>query len=157
MVAVNMGSFRLLYHVMHGATDLTKYALNDASWVNSIRVYSFVFNTFGIDERDSKERLTNPMILDMGLTTGVVPDLDETEGAVHFALDRNLRLQGIEGLRLVQYFCSNNKSMPRLVNRISNTEQRKIWMNRRLGRVCGHFLGTLQKGVLLSFSSMERK
>ena len=77
---------------MHGAANLGKYALNDASWMNSIRICSFVFNT-RVDERTSKERLTNPMIIDVGITNGHVPDLDETTGTMHFELDRNLRMQ----------------------------------------------------------------
>jgi hypothetical protein len=88
---------------MHGATDLRKYALNDTSWVNSIRICSFVFNTFRIDERDSKEQLANPMIIDVGLTTGNIPDLDEPEGTMHFALQRNLRLQKLRSVILLSF------------------------------------------------------
>lgn len=85
---------RLLYHVMHGAMDFRNYGLNDASWTKSIRVCSFVFNSYSIDERASEQRLANPMIIDIGLATGDVPDLDQMERTVHLALHRNRHLQG---------------------------------------------------------------
>jgi hypothetical protein len=43
-----------------------------------------VFNTYGIDERDIEEQLANPMIIDIGLTTGNVPNLDELEDINHY-------------------------------------------------------------------------
>lgn len=87
---------------MHGAIDLKKYALNDASWMNSIRLCSFVFNT-RLDERASGERLANPMIVDVGVTNVHVPDLDETNDTMHFTLHRNQHME--KRLVITHSFC----------------------------------------------------
>jgi len=78
---------------MHGGVDLKKYALLDASWMKSIRVCSFVINTWAFDQRPSVDRLAHPKVLDYGVATGDAPDLDQMKGVTHFALDRNIPMQ----------------------------------------------------------------
>jgi hypothetical protein len=97
---------------MHGAVDLGKYSLKDDFWLQSIRVCTFSFNTLAIDERPSQERLANSIILDCGITTVDVPDLDETKGTTHFALKRNLKLQASS--RLVIAICLMHKQTLKL-------------------------------------------
>ena len=79
---------------MHGRTELKNFGLSDASWTNLFRICSFVFNVFGIDDRERVQRITNPKVLDVGVSSGCVPDLDEMEGTTHFSVDSNARLEG---------------------------------------------------------------
>jgi hypothetical protein len=78
---------------MNGVVDLGKYSLDDDFWKTSLKVCSFAFNTLAIDERHSQERLANPIILDYGITTVDLPDLDETKDTAHFVFDRNQKMQ----------------------------------------------------------------
>lgn len=79
---------------MHGRTELKNFGLNDASWTNSFRICSFVFNVFGVDDRYRAQRIANPKVLDVGVSSGCVPDLDEMEGTTHFSVDNNRCMEG---------------------------------------------------------------
>ncbi|KAF9467664.1 hypothetical protein BDZ94DRAFT_1248699 [Collybia nuda] len=72
------GSFehgRLLYCILQDSLDLHAYALNDKSWVESLQICSFVFNTVLVDQRHSSERVTNPRVLDVGIAEADIPGI----------------------------------------------------------------------------------
>lgn len=66
----------LLYLILRDTLDLRTYALDDKSWVESLQVCSFVFNTALVDDRHSTERLTNPRVLDVGMAEATLPDVN---------------------------------------------------------------------------------
>ena len=66
---------RLLYRILNNSVDAQKYSVNDVSWSRNLLVHSFVFNTKGIDDRHSSEKIRNPMVLDIGICDATTPSL----------------------------------------------------------------------------------
>ena len=68
-------SLRLLYRILNNSIDPQKYSISDVSWSKNLRVLSFVFNTKGIDDRFSADKIRNPIVLDVGFCDANVPSL----------------------------------------------------------------------------------
>ena len=84
---------RVLYRVLNNSIDAAKYSVDDISWVRNLRVRSFVFNTKGIDDRISADKLRNPIVLDVGFCDASVPSLHPNT-ATHIVDAANALLGG---------------------------------------------------------------
>ena len=84
---------RLLYRILNNSVDARKYGVDDVSWSNNLRVRSFVFNTKGIDDRNSLEKIRNPIVLDVGVCDAITPSLLPST-PVHLVDARNGLLGG---------------------------------------------------------------
>ncbi|KAF8631641.1 hypothetical protein AX17_005043 [Amanita inopinata Kibby_2008] len=80
---IGRGAFehgRVFYHILHDALDIGTYGLPEPGWP-SIRISSLVFNTTGNDTRPGRERLSDPILLDIGWSEASVPDLKAKPGS----------------------------------------------------------------------------
>jgi len=59
---------RLLYRILRDEIDCFKFGLPYPPWTNSIRFVSLAFNTWAMDQRNRKERLNDPKVLDISWT-----------------------------------------------------------------------------------------
>ena len=85
------------------------------SWSKNLRVRSFVFNTKGIDDRNSAEKIRNPIALDVGFCDATTPSLLPGSNPTHLVDARNALLGGKDKKKkavglfsLYHYFESDN-------------------------------------------------
>jgi len=64
------------------------------SWSKNLRVCSFVFNTKGIDDRNSAEKIKKPIVLDVGFCDANTPSLLPGSNPTHLVDAGNAKLGG---------------------------------------------------------------
>ena len=72
------------------------------SWSKNLRVRSFVFNTKGIDDRVSAEKIRNPTVLDVGFCDATIPSLFPGSNPTHL-VDAGNALLGGKGKKAVGF------------------------------------------------------
>lgn len=93
----------MLYRVLNNSIDAAKYSIDDISWVRNLRVRSFVFNTKGIDDRISADKLRNPIVLDIGFCDATVPSLHPNIPTATHIVDAANALLGGKGKKTVTF------------------------------------------------------
>ncbi|KAJ3509525.1 hypothetical protein NLJ89_g5177 [Agrocybe chaxingu] len=91
MVELYRGSFehgRLLFNVLNKSVQPTKFGVDDLSWIQTLRVTSLLFNTRGIDDRHSSEKIRNPSVLDIGICDAHMPTLRPNHGTAQHISDK---------------------------------------------------------------------
>lgn len=78
------------------------------SWSENLRVCSFVFNTKGIDDRNSSEKIRNPTVLDVGFCDATTPSL--VPGTPTHLVDAINALLGGKGKKAVESLLLFRKS-----------------------------------------------
>ena len=93
----------MLYRILNNSIDAEKYGIDDVSWSKNLRVRSFVFNTKGIDDRNSADKIRNPIVLDIGFCDASTPSLlPNIPTATHF-VDAGNALLGGKGRKTVVF------------------------------------------------------
>ncbi|KAF9057498.1 hypothetical protein BJ165DRAFT_1420890 [Panaeolus papilionaceus] len=66
---------RVVYHLLNGMLyhSPETYGLEDLSWSHNVQVCSFVYNTWGADDRIPADRRRNPIVLDYGYSSARLP------------------------------------------------------------------------------------
>jgi hypothetical protein len=67
--------WRVVYRILNNSIDAKKYSIDDVSWSKDLRVRSFVFNTKGIDDRNTLDKIRHPIVLDIGFCDASIPSL----------------------------------------------------------------------------------
>ncbi|KAF8151745.1 hypothetical protein B0H34DRAFT_665187 [Crassisporium funariophilum] len=67
---------RVIYRVLNETIDAQTYGLDDTSWSQNLRISAMVFNTKGLDDRRTEERIKNPLVLDVGFCDAESPTLE---------------------------------------------------------------------------------
>jgi hypothetical protein len=100
---------RLLYRILNNSVDAQKYSISDVSWSKNLRVRSFVFNTKGIDDRNSSDKIRNPSVLDVGVCDATTPSL--VPGTPTHLIDATNALLGGKGKKAVESLPLFRKSL----------------------------------------------
>ena len=101
----NFSFLRLLYRILNNSVNTQKYSIDDVSWSKNLRVLSFVFNTKGIDDRYSAEKIRNPIVLDVGFCDATIPSLLPGSNPSHL-VDAGNALLGGKGKKAVSSLSS---------------------------------------------------
>ncbi|KAF8803995.1 hypothetical protein BYT27DRAFT_7194724 [Phlegmacium glaucopus] len=88
---------RVLYRILNNSLDLEKYSVDDVSWSKDLLVRSFIFNTKGIDDRNSAEKIRNPIVLDIGFCDASIPSLHPNIPTATHLVDAGNALLGGKG------------------------------------------------------------